>query len=954
MAMWRLLSLYTLLCLLSLNAAGQYSFYKVTAGSGIQTVAGVNVTIESKDSAKISNTQYTYSTSCVFSNYYLIGYGNPTTVQGTGGEFSYTFSPAVKYVKLNMFGVDSTEIISFYVNGNKYNLKDTNITVNTNCGTTTTLDTSFPPAYNTLGNLITHQDGGRGYIKLSVPAGVIDSMRVKHITGNMLGTGYELYIATPDTMFNITQPFSDTALCPGDTLKIRYDVTVRFPSNNVFTAYLSDSSGSFATPTTLGTLASDTSGVIKWVVPTSIIAGSHYRVKMTSSNPVRHPSDNLKNIKIGNIPDQPIVTVNTPICTGFPIYLNAFSTTSNVGYTWYGPNFYNTSQSPQIPNAAFSNSGWYYVKTNLYACSRTDSINVVVNQSPATTFTASSNSPICAGDTLYLSSSNTYPGTVYNWSGPAGFYSIKQKDTIGLTVPLKSGKYAVKAILGPCLISDTATVVIKQLPAPIIATSNSPVCEGDTLKFSTANAFAGTTFTWTGPDNFYSTTQKPLFDSTKTKASGKYKVTATLVGCSIKDSTIVTVKQMPGKPLAFTNTPVCMGDSLHLWATDTTNGVSYLWKGSSNFKSVHADTVIYNTDSNYRGGYVVTATLNGCSKTSDSTFVIVHTIPTPVAASVDPVCAGDSIRLKATDTTTGVTMRWYNPAGGLLTAQNNFTIKNTSVSHSGRYYVTSEIDNCIGSDSVDVLVKPMPDIPSISSNSPICSGNDLLLFDKDTLQGITFQWTGPANFNTTSQNPVIDSAGIEASGTYKLVVDLNGCKTNNTTNVLVKPTPYMSVNANTPISIGKDLNINVINPIRTGSYTWTGPDNFTSFTPNVTINRINASNGGLYKVTALLDGCYAYDSILIEIREVADTGTIILYPNPNDGKFILSGLLRAEQKVNYEVLDDRGQTVYKNAVSTVGKLLYIDFDMPYLRQGVYLLRFRADGAVITRRFVILR
>jgi hypothetical protein len=941
--MWKLLSLYALLCLLSLSVAGQYSFYKVTAGSGIQTVAGVNVTITPKDSAKISNATYSLN-NCSFDPYYLIGYGTTNA----GGEFSYTFSPAVKQVKFSLFGMDSHEVINFSINGTSYHLRDTNIRINTPCGETTTY-------FDTLGGtLIDTADGGRGILFFSIPGNVIDSISIRQ-SGQQLGTGYELYLATPDTTFNITQPFKDTTLCPGDTLRIGYDVTVKFPSNNVFKAYLSDSSGSFVSVTFLDSLVSDTSGTIKWVVPASIIAGAHYRVKMTSSSPVRHPSDNLRNIKIGNIPEQAATSVNAPICTGSTINLNAFSPTPNVGYTWTGPNFfYSMQQSPAIGNAALNHSGTYYVKTNLFYCYRMDSISITVNQAPANFITASSNSPVCTGDTVRLSATNTYPASIYKWNGPAGFTSTKQKDSIFLTAPYMSGKYSIKATLGVCSITDTANVLIKPLPSPIVAASNSPICEGDSLKFSTANAMSGTVFIWTGPDNFYRQQQKPSFDTTKTKSSGTYKVKATLIGCSIYDSTMAIVKLMPGKPSAFSNTPVCFGDSLHLFATDTTSGVTYKWQGPYSFKSGQQDTVIYNIDLNHRGNYAVTASLSGCSQTSDSTLVVVHTIPTPAASNILPVCAGDSIRLKATDTTTGTSLRWYSPAGALLISQNSFTIQHTLVSNSGRYYVISQIDNCIGTDSTDVLVKPMPNVPVISSNSPICSGNDLLMMNSDTMQGITFAWSGPGNFNSTLQNPAIDSASILASGIYKLIIDLNGCKTNNTTTALVKPTPLMQLEANSPLSIGKDLRITVTNPIAGTSFTWTGPDKLLSFTQNVIVNRVNASNGGLYKVTSLLNGCIAYDSILIEINEVADTGTFVLYPNPNDGKFIFSGLLHTDQKVNYEVLDSRGQTVYKNVTSTTDKLLYIDFDMPYLREGSYLLRFRADGDIISRRFVVLR
>ncbi|MES2386979.1 MAG: choice-of-anchor D domain-containing protein, partial [Bacteroidota bacterium] len=64
------------------------------------------------------------------------------------------------------------------------------------------------------------------------------------------------------------------------------------------------------------------------------------------------------------------------------------------------------------------------------------------------------------------------------------------------------------------------------LSAPIIATSNSPISTGDTLKL-TATTLTGATYAWSGPNSFASTQQNPRITNAQLKHAGKYYLTTT-------------------------------------------------------------------------------------------------------------------------------------------------------------------------------------------------------------------------------------------------------------------------------------------------------------------------------------------------------------------------------------------------------------------------------------------
>jgi len=84
----------------------------------------------------------------------------------------------------------------------------------------------------------------------------------------------------------------------GDAVSIPYTVIGSFNASNVFTAQLSDASGSFTSPVTVGSKPGTTTGVIDGIIPISAVAGSGYRIRVVASNPVVTAADNGANLII--------------------------------------------------------------------------------------------------------------------------------------------------------------------------------------------------------------------------------------------------------------------------------------------------------------------------------------------------------------------------------------------------------------------------------------------------------------------------------------------------------------------------------------------------------------------------------------------------------------------------------------------------------------------------------
>ncbi len=84
----------------------------------------------------------------------------------------------------------------------------------------------------------------------------------------------------------------------GAAVSVPYTVTGTVVGGNVFTAQLSNSAGSFASPVSIGTLVSTGAGTISGTIPAGTASGTGYRIRTTSSTPVAIGSTNVSDIEV--------------------------------------------------------------------------------------------------------------------------------------------------------------------------------------------------------------------------------------------------------------------------------------------------------------------------------------------------------------------------------------------------------------------------------------------------------------------------------------------------------------------------------------------------------------------------------------------------------------------------------------------------------------------------------
>jgi hypothetical protein len=118
---------------------------------------------------------------------------------------------------------------------------------------------------------------------------------------NVCGVGQSssLFVCVGTVSNTITTgTISPVQFCSGSSTSVPFTASGTFNAGNVFTAQLSNSSGSFLSPVNIGTLNSTASGVISATIPGGAAVGSGYRVRVVSSSPATIGSANSANLLI--------------------------------------------------------------------------------------------------------------------------------------------------------------------------------------------------------------------------------------------------------------------------------------------------------------------------------------------------------------------------------------------------------------------------------------------------------------------------------------------------------------------------------------------------------------------------------------------------------------------------------------------------------------------------------
>jgi gliding motility-associated-like protein len=580
-------------------------------------------------------------------------------------------------------------------------------------------------------------------------------------------------------------------------------------------------------------------------------ATGNYKVAATLSNCVSDTSSII--VTVNSVPLSLNPASNTPVCEGASLNLTADLSTGST-YAWTGPGYTSNSQNPTRSNVfPGTHAGIYSVSATRNGCTGpiTD-IVVEVNAKPSTPL-VSSNSPICAGQNLILTSTSD-AGATYSWTSTN--FSSSSQDTTRIDVSeVDGGNYFVTSTLNGCNSATAFTVVsIKSTPIAPVPTSNTPVCESSSINLTIGTAVKGGTYNWSGPLGYAASVQSPSITNSVSGNDGDYEVVVTVDGCtSLPGTTNLEVKQKPGTAFIESNSAICEGQDLNLTARFIEDAI-FAWTGPNGFTSGDEDPVITDATTSATGTYSCTITIDGC--TSDDSTLVATVKPKPVTPAISsnsPLCEGQTLNL-TTPLVSSATYAWSGPS--FLSSAREPSIASVTTAETGTYDLAVTVNGCVSDSSFEnVVVNATPAAPFAGNNGPVCEGTDLNL-TATPVTGASFAWTGPNGFTSDNQNPVINNVLPAQGGDYFVRATSGGCQSApSTTNVVVIPKPvFPTAGSNGPICEGENLNLVASNHANT-TYSWTGPNAYTSTTQNPTIVAATTINSGIYYLTTIKNGC---------------------------------------------------------------------------------------------------
>lgn len=166
------------------------------------------------------------------------------------------------------------------------------------------------------------------------------------------------------------------------------------------------------------------------------------------------------------------------------------------------------------------------------------------------------------------------------------------------------------------------------IDCPVTASNNSPFCGGSQLNL-TALSIPNVTYSWTGPDGFFSTEQNPVINDVPQSMAGDYIVTVTHASpaCTAKDTTTVDIFPTALADFLVTPEDIYTLEPIAYFNNLSDSSISWLWEFGDTSTSV-----VKNPNHTYAdtGHYAVTLHAHHPSGCNDSItkMVIVQDIVT--------------------------------------------------------------------------------------------------------------------------------------------------------------------------------------------------------------------------------------------------------------------------------------------------------------------------------------
>lgn len=560
-------------------------------------------------------------------------------------------------------------------------------------------------------------------------------------------------------------------------------------------------------------------------------------------------------ISVDFVPNPVVSVAHVSIC---PLQTGTLTASGATSYTWS-----NNSSGATFTSSPLT-SQQYSVIGSALGCSSIATASIILKPNP--TVFISSNSPRCIGDNLALAA---FGGTSFAWSGPNSFTAAIQGPGINPVGVIDAGVYTASiTAANSCTAAISTTVTINLLPT--VSAAANTVCTSQTLNL-TSNTPAGSTYLWTGPQNFSSNQQNPTIVNPIINQSGTYTVKVTSSqGCTNTALADAVVVPPPSLSFVMTGNGTLCAQPLN----GSPNSVTLSFSGANTYTLTTPGHILNPVPNGsvspltsiapYISG-MVTATLQGsngiCSSSTSVTFSVIPN-PTVTLNSLNPsVCAGQTYTYNSFGASSYL---WDTGATGLNTYFGSVTIAQAMTTST--YAVTGASLGCNSATQTSTLtIKPLPVISIIPSSPSICLNSKINLIAIGNAEN--YSWAPFSGLNAVNGETVM--AGPFVQQTYTLLGSLNSCTANAMVTVSVLPLPSPSI-----VISKSTLCVNdTFDMIGSGGflYEWRGPSDLYHVGQVLSAKATNKSFEGTYTLTvADTNNCKASTTTLLNIQSLPE------------------------------------------------------------------------------------
>ncbi len=249
-------------------------------------------------------------------------------------------------------------------------------------------------------------------------------------------------------------------------------------------------------------------------------------------------------------------------------------------------------------------------------------------------------------------------------------------------------------------------------PPQPLAQSNSPVCEGDTLKLFAINA-GGASCQWVGPNGFVSNEENPVIFPALAQHAGTYTLsTSNSCGSTSPVQVNVLINPVPGEAGDISGTAdVCAGSGPYTYSiADVGQATGYQWMAPTGYEIVlgqGSTTVQIQYAASAATGSITVTPYNACGNglVSPAFSVTVNPLPDQAHAGIDQInIMGTSTQLQANTPANGNGLWTIYIGNGGSFVDNTDAQTQFSGSVGVTYTLIWTISNSCGSYSDTVLV----------------------------------------------------------------------------------------------------------------------------------------------------------------------------------------------------------------------------------------------------------